>query len=430
MSKFVLSVLVAGLAVGVLLVPNPDPPEPGPAATADPPSVAVCPVEEGSGRSTSIGVASGVGGEGRFTAFAAGVSAGSATFSTEASGSAAISVAEIAPVGTGAGLAEMPDGDVAAASVLVGAQSVAVETCVPVPVSQTLIAGGSTLSGQQHQIQLMNPYAGEAMVDLIAQSESGLEAAPQLRGIIVPSRSSTIIDLDELLPGRQSLAIAVEVASGSVMTDARFDVGADGGLWHSVTPALDWFVLVPAGGLGGDLVVSTGSTADVEYQVDVYGPQGLVEAQQDGVVPARGAVSLPLSGLGLQAASAVRVIATQPVAVFQRLVSETGVAMTAGASSTSSTWLLPGAGLAPGSAGSLLVLNSGLEEDTVLVTARRDQTVAQEIPLPAGMVVELPAIEGGANAYTVEGQGPLVAAWVTTREGATAYSVGVPLPDE
>jgi hypothetical protein len=197
-----------------------------------------------------------------------------------------------------------------------------------------------------------------------------------------------------------------------------------------VTPALDWFVLVPAGGLGGDLVVSTGSTADVEYQVDVYGPQGLVEAQQDGVVPARGAVSLPLSGLGLQAASAVRVIATQPVAVFQRLVSETGVAMTAGASSTSSTWLLPGAGLAPGSAGSLLVLNSGLEEDTVLVTARRDQTVAQEIPLPAGMVVELPAIEGGANAYTVEGQGPLVAAWVTTREGATAYSVGVPLPDE
>jgi hypothetical protein len=377
-----------------------------------------------------VGVASGTGGEGRFTAFAAGVSAGSTTFSTGASGSAAISVAEIAPIGVGAGLAEMPDGDVAAASVLVGTPSVAVEACTPLPVSQTLIAGGSTLSGQHHHIQLMNPYGGEAMVDLIALSDSGLEAASQLRGIIVPSRSTATVDLDELLPGRQFLAITVEVLSGSVMTSARLDVGSDGALWHSEPPALDWFVPIPAAGLGGDLVVSTASTADVEYQVDVYGPQGLVEAQQEGVVPARGSVTLALAGMGLEAASAVRVIATQPVAVFERLVSETGVALTSGAASTSSGWLLPGAGLAPGGTGSLLILNAGLDDDTVLVSALRDQPATQEVPVPAGMVVELPAIEGGANAYRVEGQGQLVAAWVTTGQGATAYSIGVPLSDE
>jgi hypothetical protein len=430
MTKLLLSVLVAGLAVGVLLVPSVEPPAPGPASPPDPPSVAVCPVEEGSGRTTSVGVASEVGGEGRFTAFAAGVSAGSTAFSTEASGSAAIRVAEIAPVGVGAGLAEMPDGEVAAASVLEGTQSVAVEACTPVPVPQTLIAGGSTLSGQQHHIQLMNPYAGEATVDLIALSDSGLEAAPQLRGIIVPSRSSVILDLDELLPGRQFLAIAVEVSSGSVMTAARFDAGADGALWHSVSPALDWFVPIPAAGIGGELVISTGSTADVEYQVDVYGPQGLVEAQQDGVVPARGSVSLPLSGMEVEAAAAIRVIATQPVAVFERLVAETGVAMTEGTASTSSGWLLPGAGLSAGGTGSLLILNAGLEEDTVLVTALRDQSASQEITVPAGMVVEVPAMEGGANAYTVEGQGELVAAWVATGEGAMAYSIGVPQTDE
>ncbi|HEU4915479.1 MAG TPA: DUF5719 family protein [Acidimicrobiia bacterium] len=430
MSKLFLSVLVAAMAVVVLLVPSPEAPGPGPAAATNPPSVAVCPVDEGSGRTTRIGVASEVGGEGRFTAFAAGVSAGATSFSTEASGSAAVSVSEIAPIGVGAGLTEMPDGDVAAASVLVGTQSIAVEPCTPVPVPRTLIAGGSTLSGQQHQVQLMNPYAGEAMVDLIVQSDSGLEAAPQLGGIIVPSRSSEIIDLDELLPGRQALAIAIEVASGSVMTSARLDVGGDGALWHSVDPALDWFVPVPAAGLAGDLVIATGSTSEVEYQVDVYGPQGLVEAQQEGVLPARGTVSLPLVGMELEAASAVRVISTQPVAVFQRLISETGVALTAGSPATSSSWLLPAAGLAPGGTGSLLIFNTGLDESVVVVSARRDQPATEEVVVPAETTVELPAITGGANAYTVQGQGPLVAAWVTTGAAATAYSIGVPLPDE
>lgn len=430
MTKAILAVIVAALTVGVLIIPSPAPPESGAAAAVDPPSVAVCPVEEGSGRSTTIGIASGVNDEGRFTPFAAGVSAGSAIFSTGASGSAAVSIAEIAPLGTGAGLAELPGPDVAAASVLVGAQSVAVETCVPTPLQQTLLAGGSTVSGHEYQVQLMNPYAGEALVDLIVQSESGLEAAPPLRGISVPSRSSAVIDLSEILPGRQSLAITIEVASGNVMTVGRFDAGADGALWHSVPPALDWYIPVPSAGLGGELVISTGVAAEVAYQIDLYGPEGLVEALQEGLVPSRGATAVPLSGLGLGAASAIRVISTQPVAVFLRNVSETGVAITSGASAVSSNWLLPGAGLAPGGDGTAVILNTGLEEDTVVVTARRDQSAAQELTLPAGTVLEVPAIEGGANAYTVRGEGSLVPMWVTTTGTGSAYSIGVPIIDE
>ena len=370
MTKALLAILVAALTVVVLLIPSPEPPQADEVAAVDAPAVAVCPVEEGSGRATTIGVASGVNGEGRFTAFAAGVSAGSTTFSTGASGSAAIPIAEIAPLGSGAGLAELPGLDVAAGSVLVGAQSVAVEACVPTPIQQTLLAGGSTVSGQRFQVQLINPYAGEATVDLIVQSESGLEAAPQLRGIMVPSRSSTIIDLAEILPGRQSLSITVEVALGNVMTVGRFDAGADGALWHSVPPGLDWYLPVPAAGIGGDVVISTGVAAEVAFQVDVYGPQGVVEGFQDGVVPSRGATVLPLSGLGLQGASAIRVISTQPVATFLRSVSPTGVAITSGAAVTSSSWLLPGAGLAPGGTGTAVILNAGLEEDVVVLTAR------------------------------------------------------------
>ncbi|MGH8873487.1 MAG: DUF5719 family protein [Acidimicrobiia bacterium] len=430
MIKAFFALVVAALAAAVLITPNPEQPQANLQAAVDPPSVAVCPVEEGSGRGTTIGIASSISGMGRFTVFAGGGSAGSTDFSTGASGSAAIPLAEVAAVGTAAGLAELPGPDVAASTLLLGTESVAVESCLSTPHQQTLLAGGSTISGRQHEVQLMNPYAGEALADLIVQSESGLESASQLRGISVPSRSSVVVDVGEILPGRESLSFTIEVVSGSVMAAGRFAAGEDTAVWHSVSPALDWYVPIPSGGLGGELVVSTGVGADVEYQLDVHGPDGLIEGFQEGVVPGRGLSVVPLADLELETASAIRVVSTQPVAVFLRSISEAGVAITSGSTATSSRWFLPGAGLAPGSTGSAVILNAGLDEATVVVTALRDQPAAQQLTVPAGTVIEVPAIEGGANAYSVTGEGLLVPLWVTTTGTDIAYSVGVPLLDE
>jgi hypothetical protein len=355
---------------------------------------------------------------------------GSTQFSTGASGSAAIALADVAAVGTAAGLAELPGAESAAASLLLGTESIAVEACLATPVQQTLLAGGSTVSGEQYQVHLMNPYAGEAVVDLIVQSESGLETVPLLRGISVPSRSSVLIDLSEVLPGRETLSIAIEGVSGSAMAVGRFGVGVDVALWHSVAPALDWYVPVPAGGAGGDLVISTGVSAEVEYQLDLYGPEGVVEAFQEGVVPGRGVSIVPLGELGFEVASAMRVVSTQPVAVFLRTVSEGGVAITSGATSTASRWFLPAAGLAPGNTGSTVILNAGLDDATVIVTAHREQSAAQQYVVPAGSVIEVGSIEGNANAYTVKGEGSLVPLSVTTTPTGTAYSLGVPILDE
>jgi len=430
MIRAFLALAVAALTATVLITPVPEPPEADPNAAVDPPPVAVCPVEEGSGRSTTVGIASSVNGEGRFTAFAGGGPVGSTQFSTGASGSAAIALADVAAVGTAAGLAELPGAESAAASLLLGTESIAVEACLATPVQQTLLAGGSTVSGEQYQVHLMNPYAGEAVVDLIVQSESGLETVPLLRGISVPSRSSVLIDLSEVLPGRETLSIAIEGVSGSAMAVGRFGVGVDVALWHSVAPALDWYVPVPAGGAGGDLVISTGVSAEVEYQLDLYGPEGVVEAFQEGVVPGRGVSIVPLGELGFEVASAMRVVSTQPVAVFLRTVSEGGVAITSGATSTASRWFLPAAGLAPGNTGSTVILNAGLDDATVIVTAHREQSAAQQYVVPAGSVIEVGSIEGNANAYTVKGEGSLVPLSVTTTPTGTAYSLGVPILDE
>jgi hypothetical protein len=430
MIRALFALTVAALAAAVLITPVLEPPEAEPVSAIDPPPVAVCPVEEGSGRSTTVGIASSVNGEGRLTAFAGGAPVGSTQFSTGASGSAAVALAEVAALGTAAGLAELPGPQSAAGSLLLGAESVAVESCVATPVQQTLLAGGATVSDEQYQVHLMNPYAGEALVDLIVQSESGLETAPMLRGISVPSRSSVLIDLTEVLPGRETLSITVEAVSGSVMAAGRYGVGVDVALWHSVAPALDWYVPVPASGAAADLVISTGVSADVEYQLDVYGPEGVVEAFQEGVVPGRGSAVVSLGELGFEVASAMRVVSTQPVAVFLRTKTEAGVAITSGATAPASRWLLPAAGLAPGNTGSTVILNAGLDDATVVVTAHREQSAAERYVVAAGTVLEVDPIEGNANAYSVRGEGSLVALFVTTTPTGTAYSIGVPIPDE
>ena len=50
--------------------------------------------------------------------------------------------------------------------------------------------------------------------------------------------------------------------------------------------------------------------------------------------------------------------------------------------------------------------------------------------VPAGSALQVPAVEGRANAYTVEGGGDLVALWVTSTDSGKGYSMGTPVLDE
>lgn len=430
MSRIVFALVVIGLTIATLMLPTQEPPAFGEVAASNPPSVAVCPVEQGSGIDSIVGVVSTVNGSGEFTAFAGGEAAGSASFVTGASGSAFIRVVEIAAVGAAAGLVEMPNVDAASASLQTGAALVAHESCLSAPAPQTVLAGGFTTGGSEFDVRIMNPYAGEARVDLIVRSESGLETASQLQGIAVPSRSMVAVNMDELLPGRQTLTVTVNTVIGSVMTGGNLRVDGEGALWNAVIPAVDWYVPAPSGGQG-QVVIATGSSADVAFQVDVYGTAGVVEAFQEGVVPARGEVSIDVESAGV-GASAFRVISTEPVAAFLRHVGEGQIALTNGSTVASSRWLMPGAGLgaAFGGTGRMVILNAGIEDSSLVLTALADQSVAVELSVAAGAVVEVPAVEGSFTAYTLRSEGLFVPLWVTTVGTAGAYSLGVPLLDE
>jgi hypothetical protein len=428
MSRVVFALVVIGLTIGTLMLPQQEPPVFGEAAASNPPSVAVCPVEQGSGLDTTVGVVSTVNGSGQFTAFAGGDAAGSTSFATGASGSAVIRVVDVAAVGAAAGLVEMPNVDAASASLLSGAALVAHESCLSAPAPQTVLAGGFTTGGSEFDVRIMNPYAGEARVDLIVRSESGLETASQLKGIAIPSRSMVAVNMDELLPGRETLTVTVDTVAGNVMSGGNLIVGGEGALWNAVTPAVDWYVPAPSGGQG-QVVIATGSSSDVAFQVDVYGTAGVVEAFQEGVVPARGEVVVDVESAGV-GASAFRVISTEPVAVFLRNVAEGQLAFTNGSTVAASRWLMPGAGLGPGGTGRMVILNAGIEDSSLVLTALRDESVAVELSVAAGAVVEVPAVEGNFAAYTLRSEGLFVPLWVTSAGAAGAYSLGVPLIDE
>ncbi len=422
------SLLVLVLAVGAIAIPALAQPEPGPAAAVDQPAVAYCPIEEGSGRTTVINVASTASGPMTLATFASGTMTGSVETEIGASGGASVAIADVAALGTAGSVLDLPSSDASAISVIAGSTSISAETCPPAPAGHSLLGGGSTLSGQSFVVQLMNPYAGEAIVDLVIESDAGLESNPELEGVIVPARSSAVIDLAEILPGRAWMNVALEVTQGGAITVGRLAIGDDEAIWNAEVPAQDWFVTVPHG-LESHQVVIAADNAAVEYQIDVYTPDGLEEAHGAGEIEARGQAIFEV-GEVTPVASAVRVVSTGPVSVFLRVSSGTGLAMTGGAITPSSAWLLPGAGSIAGATGSMIVLNPGLEDVNASLLPFRDGGTATEVLVPAGEVVEVAVPAEPAQGYEVTGDGDLVTGWSIVRGGSFALGGGTAIGDD
>lgn len=429
MRRTVVLIIVVGLAAGVILFPAPAAPESDLQVVADPPAVSVCAVEEGSGRSTTVGVLSTVNGKGRLTAFTGGTAAGSLSFTTGASGSFSANLNDVAAVGVAAALLELPSVTSGAGTVVRGIESVSAESCAANPSKSTLLAGGSTLSGQQFEVQLMNPYAGEAVVRVSGSSESGPESAPELESITIPSRASAILDLDEILPGRRQLTLSIETTRGSVISSGRLSTGSDSAVWSAVPAAQDWFLPIPTDGGLQHVVIATSSAADTAYQLDLYGPDGLTEAFEEGVVPGRGEVRLDVAELG-SGIAAVRVIAAGPVAVFYRSDGATSLSVTSAAPAAAGRWLLPGAGSVPGGFSRLFILNPSTEDAEVVVSERRTRSTAIRLPVESDSVRVVELGEQPADGVSVEASVPVVVFWDMAVGTSSAASVGVPLIDE
>lgn len=427
--KWIAGFAVLALGMALILVPAPTQPQPDPAPGSTEPPVAICPTEEGGGRSTALAITSSVTGPGLITVFSGGTTSDTASFETGTSGSVTVAMDQISAVGAVSALVEFPSSDSAAAAIVTGEASLSAETCLRIPDRQVIVGGASTIEGREMLVTLMNPYASEAVVDITAYSESGRETAEAFDAIIVPARSSVEIDVDQVLPGREMLALTIDTTRGSVVASARAEVGGDSAVWRPVAPEQSWFLPVPAfsAGIRELLIVSTDSPG-VAYQVDVYGPNGVEEAVLEGVVADRGQQVIDLSSIS-EGAIAVRVVAEAPVGVFGRFQSEGGLGMGSASASAASEWLLPGAGNLVGAVSSVTIANVGLEVADVTLTELRDESISTAVTVEPGQVVEVALDEISSAGVRLSSDGEIVPFWLAQLGNAVAVTSGTPLVD-
>ncbi len=425
--RYVALIVMIGLAVSASLLPTPDQPEPGPEPSAAVPPVSICPVVEGGGRETNVSVLSSVDGVGRITTFVAGAEVGALDFRTGGSGSVTVPASETGAVGAAAALIEKPTETTAAGVVTSSPTSVAAESCADSAPTQSFISGGSTAGESTFEMQLMNPYAGEAVVDMTVTTEAGIESDSRFDAVVVPALTSITMDLSQIIPGREWISVNIETSRGSVLSVGRQISGGEIAILRAVAPDQDWWLPVPAGDEARELLIVSPTNSEIQYQVDLYGPQGLEEAMESGVLPARGRVGIPLSVVTSEAIG-VRVISTGPVVAALWISSEEGgLAATTGSTIDSPAWLLPGASGPPGGEGSLVVLNSGIEPVAVRVRSLAEDSrvgdfeIAPEDLLTVGLIP--------ADGYLVEATGPVVALWTSHVAGGRSAAIGIPVQD-
>lgn len=424
--KWITAILVLALGAAAALLPEPEAPAPRPEPGIASPPVAVCPTEEGATRSSSLDVMSTIAGVGQVTIFSGGGSAGSGSFDTGASGSASVPVGEIAAVGSAAALVEFPTSESASASVTTGPTVLSAETCSRIPNSQVIVGGGSTVNDIPLRLQLMNPYAARAVADITAFSESGRESSEALRSIIVPARSSVVVDIGSILSGRETLNLIVEATRGSIVTSASTEVGGDQAVWRAVAPEQTWYVPFPVFSGSREVVIASSTPNDVAYQIDVFGPNGVEDAAIEGTISGGGQEVINVSEIS-PAALAVRVVTTAPVGVFARLTGEGGLGIAAASPQPTNDWLVPGAGSGADTAGRLAVVNVGLEVTDVTVTEVRESSRSRIFQVQPGQILEVELDAVDSDGVSIASDGQVVPFWIARRGAAVAVSGGFPL---
>ena len=255
--------------------------------------------------------------------------------------------------------------------------------CRP-PGTSTWFVGGATVLGESAQLVLVNADDVPALVDVSGWSASGPVERRAGRGIAVPARGRTVVELDTIAPDRDLLSLHVQTSRGRVaaaLRHARADGRTAGGVdWVPAVgpPAQEVLVAGLARGPGSRTLVVTNPGPDATTaQVQLLTGDGVVDlAPMD--VPAGTSVSRSLS-VDLAATPAtvrVRSTAGPVLAGAEVLDLQTGPVRE-----------LSWAGAATALTGPALLADVALSpraEVTLLLTATETDAVVVLRPVPVG----------------------------------------------
>ncbi|HEX7097959.1 MAG TPA: DUF5719 family protein [Acidimicrobiia bacterium] len=421
MMKVAALVVVAALAVAAVVAPEPSQPVPLPPSPQATAPYTVCPLGEAARRTTALTFLEAAR-DTTISIFSAGDVPVEAAIEVSEEGTSALELSEI----TGLALAPVlvPQGTPpSAVETILQGGGVAAAPCQPGSPDAQVLLGGSTAEGHTYTISLANPFAGAATVDIAAASEVGVESEPALSGIVVPPRSLIAVDLHSILPGRQAISAAIVTHQGRVVPGAVHDTGSDISATAGLIAALDWYLPAPAlEGVGRTLVLFAPGTTEAPFQIDVYGPDGLLEAAYEDVIPAQSQITIPVGDL-LEGAGAIRVLSANPVAAALRFSGDGANAVVPGSSAASPSWRLSGAGRLGDSV--VHVFNPGDVEVTAELQSGTGRPITS-VAVPPQTLVQVP-ITARPVGGRLEADGDVVVTWTTNTENGLAGDLADPL---
>ncbi len=370
------------------------------------PNAAGCIVSVGRGQTGSLNVI----GE-------AEISVGGESITT---GDGSLSVDEVTPSGEGSALIDFVGPGGAAVVESDGLIDLAAN-CSAVSTAPLVISGISTGNGRQVSLVLANPYALDAVIDITSSSEVGSDTASELDSMVVPAGAIAVRDVSRILPLRRHLSLTLSVRSGSVH-GVVYETGPDDGRASEAVAGADewWAIFPPIEGLTRHLTIVPATVGAIPFQIDLYTTEGLVEAAIDNSVPAGAQFDVMADELGT--AQAVRVISAGPVVAAISLEGDDTMAGGPAAGSPASSWVLPGAGVLPGTT-TVWVFNPGDEDVSVSLIEFGSDGGGTSIVVPAGALLGIPMASTQIG-YTLVAQSPVVTVWTSMGAGL-AYAAGI-----
>ena len=119
--------------------------------------------------------------------------------------------------------------------------------CAPAASDHWYVPVGSTAAGASTILDLFNPFATEAIVDLTFATTEGSKVPAELQGVVVPARAVYALDIGDSVRRQDAVASLVTVRDGRVIVGRTFKKGAAATVGIAAPqPAPAWFFPVAA----------------------------------------------------------------------------------------------------------------------------------------------------------------------------------------
>lgn len=280
---------------------------------------------------------------------------------------------------------EMDGGGVAVERALGSSGGSGVASCSSAASDRWYLANGSTSRDATQLLSLFNPFADDAIVDVSFATDQGRDEPEALRGLPIKARSTTVVNVGDVVRRREVTATEVTTRRGRLVVQRmqRFDgSGGRSGLSLALAapaPADVW--TFPAGvhgdGQGERWHVYNPGERDAVVSLELVPDDGDFPVPVERTVPARSqlvidAAEVDAVAAGVRHSSSVRAVNDVAVVVERELSaappsSRRGWSSVPGAPLAAPAWLLAAGDLPYPSGDRLSVHNPGAEPVRVSV---------------------------------------------------------------